>query len=213
DEVIAGIRNKRRYRLLLLHDFHPSLTLPLWNPLPLAVGAVGYLRHGKFVTLLNCFYPDKAANGGGAGLPSVQNVARRYSFPLRAGHKTAYLCTESTVYRYIENLDAPKKWFKANVDAIMQQYGEMAQIQKEDLYLVIGTLDAPDYALFVSHNHPDGQAHFNVFSAPKTGQPWGTFTTDAEVSASQVSATGGPWDTVLVARLRFKPDVAEPTSL
>lgn len=275
DEVIAGIRNERRYRLLLLHDFHPSLTLPLWNPLPLAVGAVGYLRHGKFVTLLNCFYPDKAANGGGgggAGLPSVygygrvvtgsqrtdkrtaaqrglaaiagllafkkgsghdgtlsQNVARRYSFPLRAGHKTAYLCTESTVYRYIENLDAPKKWFKANVDAIMQQYGEMAQIQKEDLYLVIGTLDAPDYALFVSHNHPDGQAHFNVFSAPKTGQPWGTFTTDAEVegggpsyheplhgaqvSASQVSATGGPWDTVLVARLRFKPDVAEPTSL
>jgi hypothetical protein len=94
---------------------------------------------------------------------------------------------------------------------------------------VIGTLDAPEYALFVSHNHPDGQAHFNVFSSPKGGQPWGTFTTDTEpeqggpsyhepihgnpLSACKVSRTGGPWDTVLVARLRFKPDVLEPTSL
>jgi hypothetical protein len=96
---------------------------------------------------------------------------------------------------------------------------------------VIGTLDAPDYGLFVSHQHPDGQAHFNVFSSPRAGQPWGTFTTDTEfppelggpsyheevpgnpLSASRVSVVGGGWDTVLVARLRFKPDVMEPTSL
>lgn len=116
---------------------------------------------------------------------------------------------------------------------------------------MIGTLDAPDWALFVSHNHPDGQvrfcllwvfffgmlmvrvvqAHFNVYSGPKAGQAWGTFTTDTEVpsdvggpsyhepapshplSASKVSTNGGGWDTVLVARLRFKPDVLEPTSL
>ncbi|KAJ6521208.1 hypothetical protein DFH09DRAFT_223755 [Mycena vulgaris] len=272
DERIAEIRNERRYRLLLAHDFHPSLTLPLWSPVPIAVGAVGYLARpsGKFETLFNCFYPDKAANGD-SGLPSVygygrvttgnqrqdkrtatqrgldaiaglltfkkgqgdgavsQSVSRRYSFPLRSGHKTAYLCTETTMYRYIENLEAPKKWFKANVDTIMHQYGTLHQIQKEDLHLVIGTLDAPEYALFVSHNHPDGQAHFNVFSSPKGGQPWGTFTTDAEpeqggpsyhepihgspISASKVSATGGPWDTVLIARLRFKPDVLDPTSL
>ncbi|KAJ7141695.1 hypothetical protein C8R43DRAFT_586859 [Mycena crocata] len=270
DEAIAEIRNERRYRLLLAHDFHPSLTLPLWTPSPIAVGAVGYLGkpHGDFVTLLNCFYPDKATNGD-RGLPSVygygrvttgnqrqdkrtaaqrgldaitglltfkkgdgpvsQSVSRRYSYPLRSGHKTAYLCTETTMYRYIESLDAPKRWFKANVETIMGQYGKMHQIQKEDLYLVIGTLDAPDYALFVSHNHPDGQAHFNVFSSAKGGQPWGTFTTDAEaaqggpsyheeihgmpVSASKVSHSGGAWDTVLVARLRFKPDVLEPTSL
>ncbi|KAJ7438285.1 hypothetical protein B0H11DRAFT_591673 [Mycena galericulata] len=270
DERIAEIRNERRYRLLLVHDFHPSLTLPLWNPIPISVGAVGFLDKpsGSFVTLFNCFYPDKAANGD-SGLPSVygygrvsqgnqrqdkrtatqrgfdaiaglltfkkndhpisQSVSRRYSYPLRSGHKSAYLCTETTMYRYIENLDAPKKWFKANVDSIMNQYGTLHQIQKEDLRLVIGTLSAPDYALFVSHNHPDGQVHFNVFSAPKSGQPWGTFTTDAEpeqggpsyhepihgnpLSACKVSHTGGPWDTLLVARLRFKPDVLEPTSL
>ncbi|KAF8211722.1 hypothetical protein K438DRAFT_1807801 [Mycena galopus ATCC 62051] len=271
NERISEIRNERRYRILLEHDFHPSLTLPLWNPVSIALGAVGFLDKlsGKFVTLFNCFYPEKAANGD-SGLPSVygygkvdtgsqridkrsmtqrgvaaitglltfnrsggsvsQNVSRRYSYPLRSGHKAAYLCTETTMYRYIDsNLQAPKKWFKSNVDAIMLQYGSLHQITKEDLYLVIGTLDAPDYALFVSHNHPDGQAHFNVYSSPRSNQPWGTFTTDAEpeqggpsyhepipgapLSASKVSLTGGSWDTLLVARLRFKPDVPEPTSL
>lgn len=32
------------------------------------------------------------------------------------------------------------------------------------------------------------------------------------ISASKVSCHGGPWDAVLLARLRFKPDVLEPTS-
>jgi hypothetical protein len=95
---------------------------------------------------------------------------------------------------------------------------------------VIGTLDAPDYALFVSHNHPDGQGHFNVFPT-KSNKHWGMFTTDTEVpsevpgpsyresfsgtpvSASKIrSSNGVPWDTILLARLRFRPDAAEPTS-
>ncbi|KAF7289164.1 Protein kinase domain-containing protein [Mycena indigotica] len=282
DEHVIEIRNERRYRMLLVHEFHPSLTLALWHPTPIALGAVGFLHKpsGNFVTLFNCFYPERSttangsANTGGYTLPSVygygrvstgnqrqdkrtaaqrgldaiaglltfsggskiakdggvtQNVSRRYSFPLRSGHKVAYLCTETTVYKYMESLDAPKKWFRANIDSIMKQYGSLHQIQKEDVYLVIGTLDTPDYGLFVSHNHPDGQAHFNVYSSPKGAQPWGTFTTDSEleqggpsynepihgtpVSASKVSQAGGPWETVLVARLRFKPDVLEPTSL
>ncbi|KAF7289995.1 Protein kinase domain-containing protein [Mycena chlorophos] len=283
DERVAEVRNERRYRLLLTHEFHPSLTLALWHPTPIVLGAVGYLHKpsGNFVTLFNCFHPEKAttagtgtaagyslpsvygygrvstgnqrqdkrtaaqrgldaiaglltfSSGGGKGSGLAQNVSRRYSYPLRSGHKVAYLCTETTVYKYMESLDAPKKWFRANIDAVMKQYGALHQIQKEDVYLVIGTLDAPDYGLFVSHNHPDGQAHFNVYSAPKNSQPWGTFTTDAEpassgpgvgpsyhepihgtpLSASKVSKTGGAWETVLVARLRFKPDVLEPTSL
>ena len=77
-----------------------------------------------------------------------------------------------------ERLETPKKWFKANVDAVMQVYGPQCRIQKEDLFLgdyflsghhstipkisfynfaVIGGLDALDHALFVSHKHPDGQ--------------------------------------------------------
>ncbi|KAG6902523.1 hypothetical protein C0995_015340 [Termitomyces sp. Mi166 len=273
DERIKLMRDERRYRLLLGHQFHSSLTLPLWEPSPVKLGAVGYLSkpEGKFVTLFNSFSPEKGDMNAVRGLPSLygygrvssgnqrqdrrnaaqrgydafvglltfrgksgavssQSIARRYSFPLRAGHKTAHMFTESTMYRYMESLEVPKKWFKANVDAIMQIYGPTLHIQKEDLFLVIGTLDAQEYALFVSHNHPDGQAHFNVFSSPRNNQPWGTFTTDTEVlhemgpsynepipghavSSSKVSKVGRTWDTVLIARLRFKPDAVEPTSL
>lgn len=39
------------------------------------------------------------------------------------------------MYRYVESLDAPKKWFKANVDQILQIYGAQHRIQKEDLFL------------------------------------------------------------------------------
>jgi abelson tyrosine-protein kinase 1 len=73
------------------------------------------------------------------------------------------------------------------------------------------------------------QLHFNVFSAPRPNGPWGEFLTDAAhqagpnymelptgptINASKVSETkrAGPWDSVLLARLRFKPDVLEPTS-
>ena len=76
------------------------------------------------------------------------------------------------------------------------------------------------------------QAHFSVYATPKIGKPWGAFTTDTEVpqelgpsyddddeasdttlvQESKVSNHGGFWDTVLLARLRFKPDVLEPTS-
>ncbi|KAF8147822.1 hypothetical protein B0H34DRAFT_738281 [Crassisporium funariophilum] len=270
DERIANLKNERRYRLLLTHDYHPSLTLPLWDPSPVELGVVGYLSkpRGEFITLFNALSPHKAVHPGIRSLPSIhgyasgkvpdgsqrqdrrtvtqrgmdvfagllqfrnfsQNVSRRYSFPLKAGHKTAYLCAETTVYRYLESLEAPKKWFQGHADTIMQIYGHQHHLQKEDLFLVIGTLNAPNYALFVSHSHPEGHAHFNVYSTPKSGQPWGMFTTDTEVprelgplyddepgdvarlSASKVSSHGGPWDTVLMARLRFKPDVLEPTS-
>ncbi|KAK0432782.1 hypothetical protein EV421DRAFT_1457902 [Armillaria borealis] len=264
DKRISEARDERRYRLLLTHKFHPSLTLPLWTPSHVYLGAVGYLQkpEGAFVTLFNCVNPEKSPDGHPSGMPSVYGYgkvtaqsqrldqrsaaqrgfdaftnifrkndgisSRRYSHPLRAGHKTAFLYTETTVYKYVENLDAPKKWFKANVDNILATYGAQHRIQKEDLFLVIGTLTTPDYALFVSHGHPDGQAHFNVLP-PKNGQPWGMITTDNEVpselggpsyhedlpfvSTPKVSMNGSPDATVLIARLRFKPDVLEPTSL
>lgn len=101
---------------------------------------------------------------------------------------------------------------------------------------VIGSLEAQEYALFVSHEHPDGQVDFNVFSATRVGQPWGEFTfsfgpdlssslyggpmyDDEPIAdpqyAQKVSRFGnsGRWESVLLARLRFKPDQAEPTSL
>jgi len=194
-EILSHIKDERRYRMLLQHEFHPSLTLPLWYPSAVETGAVGYLRkpEGEFVTLFNAFDPPQSSNGllGGManlngygkvsqgnqrqdkrnraqrGLDVLQswlssrldpdNINRRYSFGVKANHKIAFLCVESTTYRYIEDLSTPKRWFKANVDDILKAYVGNHQITKEDLFLVIGTLSAPDYALFVSHNHPDGQ--------------------------------------------------------
>ncbi|KAG5637074.1 hypothetical protein H0H81_005844 [Sphagnurus paluster] len=187
NERIAQARDERRYRLLLRHPFHPSLTLPLWEPTPVRLGAVGYLSKpaGKFITLFNSLEPEQSENPATSGLPSLrgygrvdegntrhdkrnaaqrgydafvglltfkgrsgpsisQSVSRRYSFPLRAGHKTAHLLTETTVYNYLESLEVPKKWFKANVDAIMQIYGQAHHVQKEDLYLGTAPYDIYD---------------------------------------------------------------------
>lgn len=47
----------------------------------------------------------------------------------------AYLCTETTDYKYLARLDAPKKWFQTHVDLIMNRYGYQHNIHKEDLFL------------------------------------------------------------------------------
>ena len=107
---------------------------------------------------------------------------RRESFLLRAGHKSAHMYTETTEYQYIKKLKAPKAWFKANAGAILNIYGAQHNIQKEEIFLgellassevsqaqfrcyclVIGALQTPNYALFVSHKHPDGQASSTLF--------------------------------------------------
>ncbi|KAF5329372.1 hypothetical protein D9619_009450 [Psilocybe cf. subviscida] len=272
DKKAADAKNERRYRLLLTHNFHPSLTLPLWDPSPVEVGAVGYLSkpEGRFITLFNALRPREETEhpkigtiGSIEGFGSValgeqrlpkktvfqgaldiiigsltfrnttsESVARRFPFPLKAGHKVAHLYTEITDYKYVETLDAPKLWFRNNVDLIMQIYGPEHRITREELFLIIGTLNTPAWALMVSHRHPEGHAHFNVYSNPRPGQPWGMFTTDTEVAqglgpsyegeemndlmrinASKVSRHCiDPWDSILLARLRFKPDAVDPTS-
>lgn len=64
-----------------------------------------------------------------------QTTARRHAFPLRAGHKAAYLCVESTMYRYVESLDVPKKWLKLHINQILGIYGKTHHVQKEDIFL------------------------------------------------------------------------------
>ncbi|KAG2139843.1 uncharacterized protein EDB93DRAFT_1241944 [Suillus bovinus] len=285
DEQLAERRNELRFRSLAqsCHGFHHSLTLPLWSPSHVELGAVGYLSapKGEFITLFNAMKPHQTAGSKIMNIPSLggylegpiprgqkfdsmrtmkqrglelisglltfplidrdgsysERISRRHPFPLRAGHKAAFIYSESTMYRFIEDLAAPKEWFKANVNAVVKEYAPYHPIQKEDVILVFGTLSAPEYALFVSHSHPNGQAHFNVFSDRQSGRPWGTFTTDTEypsdeggpsyieeiprkaVFASKVSPVrlnGGSddkdWDTLVLARLRFPTDAMEPTS-
>jgi abelson tyrosine-protein kinase 1 len=66
---------------------------------------------------------------------SSPGVRRQYSFHLHTGHKAAWFISETTVYRYMDSLDAPKKWFVANVDTILQLFRpKHPLLQKEDLY-------------------------------------------------------------------------------
>ncbi|KIP06901.1 hypothetical protein PHLGIDRAFT_106442 [Phlebiopsis gigantea 11061_1 CR5-6] len=277
DERAVMFRNERRYRITLQHEFHPSLSLPLWSPSPVALGSVGYYNKpsGSFVTLFNAFNPADSTDRRLVGIPSLngygsspvkhtpkekrnammrkfdqftdwlsrgkqdtneRSISRRYSTPLRNGHKSAYLFTESTMYNYIADpeLAAPRKWFNATFHRILEIYGTERSIQKEDLMLVIGTLDAPEYAMFVSHTHPDGQVNFNVFTGSQVGQKWGEFSTSTDLAMaapdgpaykeevpladfwpriSKVKEPGEPWDTVLIARLRFPTDKDEATIL
>lgn len=100
-------------------------------------------------------------------------------------------------------------------------------------FVVVGTLDAPDWAVFVSDNHSDGRAQFNVFAGRERGEPWGMYTMEGVVKsgnagpgrlvdvgqgtfASKVSCTtlGGHdvvGDTVMLAGLRFERGMQVPT--
>lgn len=97
---------------------------------------------------------------------------------------------------------------------------------------MIGTLEAADFGIFVSHYHPDGQAFFDITSNRQSGSPWGSFSTahtlpaditaggpdwlpedhGPSLNASKVSRIGDGANTLLLARLRFAPDQDEPTS-
>ncbi|TFK19552.1 TKL/TKL-ccin protein kinase [Coprinopsis marcescibilis] len=272
DAKAAESLHELKYRRNLIHDFHPTLVLPLWHPSEVLLGAVGYLSKpkGEFITLFNAMAPDNADHPSMKDLPSIEGygkindksvrhntrtlaqkgwdslagmlkvttrskegrkleVSKRYSFPLRNGHAAVHLCTRGSEYRYMDKVTPAKKWFKANIQNIMNAY---PQIQREDFCLVFGLVRTETYSMFVSHSHPDGNVHFNVYKSPLTGQPWGTWTTDTTVDqkeqgtsndseegddtpprleASKVSKTGGRSHTILISRLRFRPDEDEPT--
>ena len=72
-----------------------------------------------------------------------------------------------------------------------------------------------------------------MFASPRNGQPWGKFSVSKETIPSAVGGpdygeestieftfkekvsetSGGPWPSLLLARLRFKPDAQDPTLL
>jgi len=80
------------------------------------------------------------------------------------------------------------------------------------------------------HSNWHNQVHFDVFSSPQHNQPWGKFTISTDTSSLTSSdpvdqesvallshgrkvsiASGALRHTLLLARLRFKPDVSYPT--
>jgi hypothetical protein len=63
---------------LKAYNSFPTVTLPLWTPCPVALGAVGYLSKpkGEFVTLFNAFSPEKATDPNVKALPSIWGYGR-----------------------------------------------------------------------------------------------------------------------------------------
>ena len=39
------------------------------------------------------------------------------------------------MYRYITNVEVPKKWFQSNIDHIMKIYGREQRLTREDIFL------------------------------------------------------------------------------
>lgn len=143
---------------------------------------------------------------------------------LYSDEKTAHLFTESTIFRHVKDTRAPKAWFKGNVNRILSIYGREHDLSREKLFLVTGTLEARDYALFVNHNHPNGKVNFDIYSSAATGMPWGHFSTTIDLSTSQNGSghrfasriskfnNHREWDALLLAKLRFIPNSSEPTT-
>lgn len=54
------------------------MTLALWDPAPVALGAVGYLSRpsGKFVTLFNAYDPLKSSDGKTDGMSSLYGYGK-----------------------------------------------------------------------------------------------------------------------------------------
>ncbi|KAJ7733067.1 hypothetical protein DFH07DRAFT_990396 [Mycena maculata] len=149
-----------RYRMSLSHAFHHlGVSLPLWTPTPVEVGAVGYLLKpaGNFRTLFDSRNPpttshippleatilaEKRPQGHGMKARGMKIMDKltfgtsssgmRRTYTILASGETAHLIAEGTKHEYFKHLDAPKRWFRTNVDAIQNIYPEYL---KEELFL------------------------------------------------------------------------------
>lgn len=67
------------------------MTLPLWGPSPVTLGAVGYLSKpsGTFVTLFNALNPEKSMNAAVKRMPSVYGYGRVSSGSQRQDKRNA----------------------------------------------------------------------------------------------------------------------------
>ncbi|KIM38803.1 hypothetical protein M413DRAFT_29751 [Hebeloma cylindrosporum] len=208
-----------------------EVRLPLWHPIVVAVGAVGYLSRedGRFITILNACAPGDSTSPGICSLSPAQpritetihNEQRAksaecdlvsgllnlefipsVSFPLKGGEEAAHMYTGSTRHRCFQADDSLMEWFESSIEKIVEIYGADHDVTREDLVLMIGTLDAQDYALFVSACHREGTVTFEVNVEPQVGQPWGEFLPGTTGQfTSKVSQHGDPWETILVSSL------------
>jgi len=96
DPKLWEARNERRYRMSLTHRYHhscgyffahdssyrvhrrTSVSLALWDPVPVAVGAVGYAVRpsGTFMTLFNAINPTETDDPRVKCMPSIAGYGK-----------------------------------------------------------------------------------------------------------------------------------------
>ncbi|KAH7889222.1 hypothetical protein F5I97DRAFT_1842609 [Phlebopus sp. FC_14] len=191
-------------------NIHPALTLSLWSPSHLYLGAVGYYSEhtGEFVTLLNAHRATELSNG--SRLPPIwasdgqfkvvffkyHHHSYQLDVELIPGRPAAFTFARSATYGYMDDFCAAKEWFQAFADVIMAEHGARHCIRKNDLCLVTGILNAEDYTLFISHSHPPAHLSFAVDPKRICGKPWGAFDVVCAVGAPGLE---GAFDQLRVA--------------
>ncbi|KAK7024978.1 kinase domain-containing protein [Favolaschia claudopus] len=249
-------RNELRYRMSLSHAFHHlGVTLPLWTPSFVELGAVGYLLkpEGAFQTLFNCSDLRGTSDERLGGIPApslpqilhqrqpedrgVQTKGTTFINRFRTKEPTSIVKRSYAIsmlgrvplkYHYFQRLEGLKRWFRMNVSAIVEAYPECL---REELNLVVATLNARDYTLLVNHGGEDSDelkfqnpipfkffdTQFHVYSSAPPGAAWGyyePFPHDDAERKCKVSHVGNSSSrsTVLLSVLRFRPDDPEPTT-
>ena len=119
DDISAKYRDERRYRMLLQHEYHtirgypfpfltlisdndsrarffflcPKVTLPLWRPSHVELGAVGFLSkpEGRFETLFNAFEPGATSGGKADELPMLSGYGKVFKGSQRQDKRNAAL--------------------------------------------------------------------------------------------------------------------------
>lgn len=96
DPKLWEARNERRYRMSLTHRYHHScryfsahgsfyrvhkcisVSLALWDPVPVAVGAIGYVVRpsGTFITLFNAINPTETDDPRVQSMPSIAGYGK-----------------------------------------------------------------------------------------------------------------------------------------
>jgi hypothetical protein len=131
--------------------------IPLWNPVLVQVGDVGYIdpTSNTFVTLFNAFEPIYAMSPSGVSIPSIMGFGDTtkkqlkiptqkskklfrtftYKFEVHAGRPAAHCFCETPDWHYLEDIHSPQTWFKASVDSILKLHGKKHNIVKQDLLL------------------------------------------------------------------------------
>ncbi|PCH42836.1 hypothetical protein WOLCODRAFT_164050 [Wolfiporia cocos MD-104 SS10] len=237
-------RAESLYRAILSHEFNATLDLPLWSPSPIACGAVGYYLQGKgtFAHLFNVLSPTgypwnlTAIKTPDFKMRLVLNAAsqrsrvwgplyrimprgRKIHRQLHQGKAAAFLFAETTRYQNIHpnSIDQLSKWLQENADSIIDVYASNTPVTRDNLCIVTGTLDAENYALFVSDEHSNGHVEFTVPPNLRPGDKWGAFSVTTTqpsrraaldpITAEKVSdfsSQRGQWDTVLMAAIYVK---------